>query len=86
MAGGAEGGAAAPPYQPADGPLVTGKWDEARFSRTQFMKQLIQEFLTLLRQEKKWWLIPLVVLVLIVIALMLFSGGSVLAPVMYPAK
>ncbi len=50
------------------------------------MKQLIQEFLTLLRQEKKWWLIPLVVLVLIVIALMLFSGDSVLAPVMYPAK
>ncbi len=50
------------------------------------MRQLIREFLTLLRQEKKWWLIPLAVLVLIVLVLMLFSGGSVLAPMMYPAK
>ena len=42
------------------------------------MRQLIKEFLTLLRQEKKLWLIPLAVLVLIVAALLWLSGGSVL--------
>ncbi len=50
------------------------------------MRQLIKEFLTLLRQEKKLWLIPLAVLVLIVAALLWLSGGSVLGPIMYPAK
>ena len=50
------------------------------------MKQLIKEFLTLLRQEKKMWLIPLAVLILLVLALLLFSGGSVLGPMMYPAR
>jgi hypothetical protein len=48
------------------------------------MWQLAKEFFQFLRQEKKWWLVPLVLLLLIVGALIIFSSGSVLAPLMYP--
>jgi hypothetical protein len=48
------------------------------------MLRLCKEFALFLRQEKKWWLAPLVVALLILGALILFSGGSVLAPLMYP--
>ena len=48
------------------------------------MWQLFKEFLLFLRQEKKWWLIPLVTVLLILGALIMFTGGSVLAPLMYP--
>ena len=48
------------------------------------MWQLFKEFLLFLRQEKKWWLIPLVVILLALGALIVFTGGSVLAPLMYP--
>ena len=48
------------------------------------MLRLGKEFLMFLRQEKKWWLIPLVLALLLLGALILFSGGSALAPLMYP--
>ena len=48
------------------------------------MWQLFKEFLLFLRHEKKWWLTPLVILLLIIGTLIVFSGGSVLAPLMYP--
>jgi hypothetical protein len=48
------------------------------------MLQLLKEFFAFLRQEKKWWLIPLVVLLVILGAIIVFSGTSVLAPLMYP--
>jgi hypothetical protein len=48
------------------------------------MWQLAKEFLLFLRQEKKWWLWPLVGMLLLLGALILFSSGSVLAPLMYP--
>jgi hypothetical protein len=48
------------------------------------MWQLAKEFLLFLRQEKKWWLWPLVGVLLLLGALILFSSGSVLAPLMYP--
>jgi len=48
------------------------------------MWQLFKEMFIFLRQEKKWWLIPLGVMLLILAALIVFSGGSVLAPLMYP--
>jgi hypothetical protein len=48
------------------------------------MWQLCKEFLSFLKQEKKWWLIPLVVVLLTLAGLILFSGSSVLAPFMYP--
>ena len=48
------------------------------------MWQLFKEMFVFLKQEKKWWLIPLGVMLLILAALIVFSGGSVLAPLMYP--
>lgn len=48
------------------------------------MWSVFREFLTFLRQEKKWWLIPLVAVLVLLAALILFSSGSVLAPFMYP--
>lgn len=48
------------------------------------MWAVLKEFLLFLRQEKKWWLIPLVVLLVILGAIIVFSSGSVLAPLMYP--
>jgi hypothetical protein len=48
------------------------------------MWQLFNEFLLFLRQEKKWWLVPLVVMLLLLSAVMVFTSGSVLAPLMYP--
>jgi hypothetical protein len=48
------------------------------------MWQLCKEFIAFLKQEKKWWLIPLVVVLLLLATLIVFSGGSVLAPLMYP--
>jgi hypothetical protein len=48
------------------------------------MWQLLKEFLLFLRQEKKWWLWPLVLVLLVLGALIVFSSGSVLAPLMYP--
>ena len=67
-------GLSAPPL-PLPGPRAT---------TPKLMWQLCKEFLLFLRQEKKWWLIPLVILLLILGALIIFSSGSVLAPLMYP--
>lgn len=62
--------------------LVSG--GRAGLTCLQIMWQLFNEFLLFLRQEKKWWLIPLVFLLLILGAIIVFSSGSVLAPLMYP--
>ncbi len=48
------------------------------------MWQLVKEFALFLKQERRWWLVPLVVILLILGALIIFSSGSVLAPLMYP--
>ncbi len=63
-------------------PLVFG--GSAGLAYLEIMWQLFKEFLLFLRQEKKWWLIPLVVLLLILGAVIVFSTGNVLAPLMYP--
>jgi len=67
-----------------DGPLLPCHCAGLGLQRPQLMWQLCKEFLLFLRQEKKWWLIPLVILLLILGALIIFSSGSVLAPLMYP--
>ena len=48
------------------------------------MWQLLKEFLTFLRQEKKWWLIPLVLMLLVIGAVIVFTHTSILAPFLYP--
>lgn len=65
-------------YLPALPPIIPAA------TNAEIMCQLFKEFLLFLRQEKKWWLIPLVVLLLILGAIIVFSSGSVLAPLMYP--
>jgi hypothetical protein len=51
---------------------------------TATMWQLVKEFALFLKQERRWWLVPLVVILLVLGALIIFSSGSVLAPLMYP--
>jgi hypothetical protein len=48
------------------------------------MWQLFKEFMQFLKQEKKWWLAPLVLLLLLLGAILVFSSGSALAPLVYP--
>ncbi len=48
------------------------------------MWEFFREFWAFLRQEKKWWLIPLIIILLLMGSLIVFSSGSVLAPLMYP--
>jgi len=50
----------------------------------ELMFKVLCEFLQFLREEKKWWLIPLVVVLVLLAALIVFSGGSVFAPLLYP--
>jgi hypothetical protein len=48
------------------------------------MFSILKEFLLFLKQEKKWWLIPLVLVLLVLGALIVFTSGSVLGPLVYP--
>jgi hypothetical protein len=44
---------------------------------------VFKEYLSFLKREKKWWLIPLAVLLLALGTLIVFFEGSVLAPFIY---
>jgi hypothetical protein len=44
---------------------------------------IIKEFLSFLRERKKWWLAPIVVFLLLLGALLIFAKGSALAPFIY---
>ena len=44
---------------------------------------IVSDLWQFLRMNKKWWLLPIVVTLLCLGALMLFAGGSVLAPFIY---
>jgi len=44
---------------------------------------LIAEFVDFLLHNKKWWLTP-IILVLLILGLIIFLGGSVAAPFIYP--
>ena len=45
---------------------------------------IFKEFLSFLKHEKKWWLIPLVVVLVGLGLLIAFAEGSVFAPFLYP--
>jgi hypothetical protein len=45
--------------------------------------RIVMEFLDYLKNRKKWWLIPVVVILLILGLLIVFAGGSALAPFIY---
>lgn len=44
---------------------------------------IIKEFLSFLRERKKWWLAPIVVFLLTLGAFLVFAHGSALAPFIY---
>jgi hypothetical protein len=44
---------------------------------------MVSDLWYFLRKNKKWWLLPIVIMLLGMGALMLFAGGSVLAPFIY---
>lgn len=44
---------------------------------------IIKELWTFLIQRKKWWLIPIIVMLLLIGALITFTEGSVLSPLIY---
>jgi hypothetical protein len=44
---------------------------------------LVGELWLFFRQNKKWWLFPIVSMLLLLGALMVFAGGSALAPFIY---
>jgi hypothetical protein len=43
----------------------------------------IKEFLSFLRERKKWWLAPIAVFLLLLGGLLIFAKGSALAPFIY---
>lgn len=48
------------------------------------MWRVLREFLTFLRQEKKWWLLPLVIVLALLGLLIAAGSGSALSPLLYP--
>ena len=45
--------------------------------------QIIGEYFSFMRQNKKWWILPIVLALLLLGALVLFTQGSPLAPFIY---
>ena len=45
---------------------------------------IVREFLSFLKNEKKWWLIPLAIVLLGLGLFIIFAEGSALAPLLYP--
>lgn len=44
---------------------------------------IIKELWSFLIQRKKWWLIPIIVMLLLIGALIVFTEGSILSPLIY---
>ncbi len=45
--------------------------------------RIISEYLTFLRENKKWWLLPIVAAILLFGLLIVLAKGSALAPFIY---
>ncbi|HEV2391223.1 MAG TPA: DUF5989 family protein [Verrucomicrobiae bacterium] len=44
---------------------------------------ILKQFWTFLRENKKWWLLPIFISLLILGALLFFTSGPALAPFLY---
>ena len=44
---------------------------------------LVGELWSMMRERKKWWLLPIILVMLLVGALLIFAQGSALAPFIY---
>ena len=47
-------------------------------------QSLSRDFVTFLKNEKKWWMIPLAVVVLLVVGLVLLTRSTAAGPFLYP--
>jgi len=47
------------------------------------MMEVIKDLWSFLRERKKWWLLPVILVLMLVGALIVFSGGSAVAPFIY---
>jgi len=47
------------------------------------MGSVLAEVFAMMRERKKWWLLPVVIAMLIVGTLLVFAQGSALAPFIY---
>lgn len=45
--------------------------------------KIVAEYLTFLKENKKWWLLPIVILLLLFGLLIVLTQGSALAPFIY---
>lgn len=45
--------------------------------------KIIVEFLSFLKSNKKWWLLPLVIFLMLLGVLIIFTSSSALAPFIY---
>jgi competence protein ComGC len=44
---------------------------------------MFKDFLSFLREQKKWWLVPVLIVLVVLGALLLFAQSSPLSPFMY---
>ena len=45
--------------------------------------RIVADYLSFLRQQKKWWVLPIVLFLLLFGALIVLTQGSALAPIIY---
>ncbi|MBN8545117.1 MAG: hypothetical protein J0L60_03195 [Ignavibacteria bacterium] len=45
--------------------------------------KIISQYLSFLKENKKWWLMPIVIIVIFIGLLLVFAKGSPLAPFIY---
>jgi len=45
--------------------------------------RIISQYLSFLKEHKKWWLMPVVILIIFIGAILVFAKGSPLAPFIY---
>ena len=47
------------------------------------MKEFIKDFILFIRERKKWWLMPIFIVIILIGLILVFAGGSALAPFIY---
>ncbi len=62
--------------------LPPGSANDFQRQAEQGSTNLLSELLAFLRENKKWWLIP-IVLALLLVGLLVFLGGTAVAPFIY---
>lgn len=44
---------------------------------------MLKDIYLFLKERKKWWLIPMIIVLLLIGSILVFAGGSALAPFIY---